>query len=241
MNGDELANERFAGGKIAGARPRLDQRGALPVLAAALVVVESRCGRDRDLGRGWIGTKPQIDAEHVAVGRALLQKLHQIARQPHVKADGLEVRRQLGDVWIEKNHQIDVAGEIQLVGAHLAHGEHDVAGVLLGMALVAGRELAAAHGVAKQMIDRGAKRHIGHVGERARHPRHRPDAADIGQCDEERRLRLHAAQHAHQHRLGARRRGTTLRAGEQLSKRAVGIARDRFTKPAGSARTRSHR
>ena len=206
----ELADERFAGGKIAGARPRLDQRGALPVLAPSLVVVERRRGRDRDLGRGRIGAQPQIDAEHVAVGRALLQKLHQVARQPHVKADRLEVRRQLGDVRIEENHQIDIAGKIQLVGAHLAHGEHDVAGVLPGMALVAGHELAAAHGVAKQMIDRGAERHVGHVGERARHPRHRPDAADIGQRDQQRRLRLHAAQHAHQHGLGARRRGAAL-------------------------------
>ena len=86
----QLANERFAGGEIAGARPRLDQRGALPVLAPSLVVVERRRGRDRDLGRGRIGAQPQIDAEHVAVGGALLQKLHQVAREPHVKADRLE-------------------------------------------------------------------------------------------------------------------------------------------------------
>ncbi len=226
----EIAHERFAGGKIAGTRPRFDQRGALPVLAPALVVVERRLGRDRDLGRGRIGAKPQIDPEHVAVGRALLQKLHQVAGQPHVKADRLEVLRQLGDLRIEENHQIDVAGEIQLIGAHLAHGEHDVAGVLFWMALVAGHELAAAHGVAKQMIDRGAKRHVRHVGERARHPRHRPDTADVGQRDEERGLRLHAAQYAHQRGLGARRRGTALRVGEQRGKGAIGIARNKTCK-----------
>ena len=226
----KLADERFAGGKIAGARPRLDQRGALPVLATALVVVECRCGGDRDLGRGRIGAKPQIDTEHVTVGRALLQKLDQVAGQPHVKADRIEVRRKPGEVRIEKDHQIDVAGKIQLVSAHLAHGEHDIAGVLLRMAFVGGHELATAQGVAKQMIDRGTKRHVGHVGERARHPRHRPYAADIGQCDEERRLRLHAAQHAHQHRLGARRGGTTLRVGEQRGERAIWIARDEVCK-----------
>ncbi len=42
--GRKLADQRFASGKIAGARPRLDQRGALPVLAAALIVIERRCG-----------------------------------------------------------------------------------------------------------------------------------------------------------------------------------------------------
>ena len=94
------------------------------------------------------------------------------------------------------------------------------------MALVAGHELAAPHGVAKQMIDRGAERHVGQVGERTRHPRHRPDAADIGQRDQQRRFRLHAAQHPHQRGLGARRRGTALRVGEQRRERAIGIARD---------------
>src|SRR6266540_6354935 len=39
----ELLEQRFAGRDVAGARPRLDQRRALPVLAATLVVVE-RCG-----------------------------------------------------------------------------------------------------------------------------------------------------------------------------------------------------
>ncbi len=76
--GRQIANQLLAGGDIAGARPRLDQRRALPVLAAAFVIIERRFGRDRDLGRGRIGTQPQIDAKHVAVGRALLQKLDQV-------------------------------------------------------------------------------------------------------------------------------------------------------------------
>ena len=88
--GRERGEQRFAGRDVAGARPRLDQRGALPVLADALVVVERRRGRDRDLGRGRIGAQPQIDAEHVAVGGALLQELHQRAREAHVE------RRRLG-------------------------------------------------------------------------------------------------------------------------------------------------
>ena len=75
--GRELREQCLAGGDIAGAGPRLDHRGAFPVLPAALVVVERRRGRDRDLGRGRIGTQPQIGAEDVAVGGALLQELHQ--------------------------------------------------------------------------------------------------------------------------------------------------------------------
>ena len=47
----------------------LIMRGALPVLAAALVIVERRRNRDRDLGRGRIGPQPHVDAKHVAVRR----------------------------------------------------------------------------------------------------------------------------------------------------------------------------
>ena len=67
----EIVEELFARGDIAGARPRLDQRGALPVLAAALVIVERGLGRNGDLGGRRIGSQPQIDAEYVAVGGAL--------------------------------------------------------------------------------------------------------------------------------------------------------------------------
>ncbi len=90
--------------EIAGAGPRLDQRGALPVLAAAFVVIERRFGRDRDLGRRRIGTQPQIDAKHIAVRRALLQKLHQIARQPDVKRHRLDARRKLRRSGVEEHH-----------------------------------------------------------------------------------------------------------------------------------------
>ena len=68
----ELLQERLAGRDVAGAGPRLDHRGAFPVLAAMLVIVERGRHRDRDMGGGRIGPQPQIDAEHIAVGRALL-------------------------------------------------------------------------------------------------------------------------------------------------------------------------
>ena len=86
----EFLQERLAGRDVAGAGARLDHRGALPVLADAFVVIERGGHRDRDLGRRRIGPQPQVDAEHVAVGGALLQQLDQPARQPH------EERRRLG-------------------------------------------------------------------------------------------------------------------------------------------------
>ena len=67
--GRQIAQQLLARGEVAGARPRLDQGRALPVLPAAFVVVERRLGRDRDLGRGRIGAQPQIDAKNVAVRR----------------------------------------------------------------------------------------------------------------------------------------------------------------------------
>ena len=65
---DRLEKMR-AGFRIAGAGARLDQRGALPILAHAFVVGLGRIGRDRDLRRAGIGPQAQIDAEDIAVGR----------------------------------------------------------------------------------------------------------------------------------------------------------------------------
>src|SRR5262249_56007211 len=81
--GRKPREERLPGRNVARAWPRFDQRGALPILSAALVVVERRRGGDGDLSRGRIGTQPQIGAEYVAVGGTLLQELHQHAPEPH--------------------------------------------------------------------------------------------------------------------------------------------------------------
>ena len=86
----ELRKNRLAGRDVAGAGARLDHRRALPVLADALVVIERRLDRDRDLGRGRVGPQPQIDAEHIAVRRALLQELDQAAGDPHVERRRLD-------------------------------------------------------------------------------------------------------------------------------------------------------
>ncbi len=90
--GRELAQELLAGLDIAGHDARLDERGALPVLAEALVIGEAGVDRERDLRRARIGPEPQIGAEHVAVGGVLLQEAHQVAGQPHEEGRRLDLR-----------------------------------------------------------------------------------------------------------------------------------------------------
>ena len=90
--GREIAQELFAGGQVTGAWPRLDQRRSLPVLSPAFIIFERGFARDRDLGRGRIGAQPQIDAKDVTVGCPLLQQLHKIASEPHVKRCRFDVR-----------------------------------------------------------------------------------------------------------------------------------------------------
>ena len=153
---------------------RLDQRRALPVAPDALVVVERRRGRDRDLGRGRIGPQPQIGAEHVAVGGALLQELHQRAREPHVERRRLGPRRQRGRRGVVEHDEVDVARIVELVRAHLAHGEHDVAAARFGPRRIGRMERPAPRGGGEEVAHRRADRRIGELGERAGDAHHRP-------------------------------------------------------------------
>ena len=57
--GRELAEEVLAGVDVAGDDARLDQRGALPVLAEALVVGEAGVGGERDLRSAGIRPEPR--------------------------------------------------------------------------------------------------------------------------------------------------------------------------------------
>ena len=216
--GRKVAEEFFAGSDIAGTRPRLDQRRSLPVLATAFVIIERGFGGDGDLSGGWIGAKPQIDAEDVAVVGALLQKLHQAAGQPHKKRRRLDVRHQRRRRAIEKHHEVDVAGEVQLVAAHFAHRQHDVAGTRFGILRIGRTELFARSGLAKEVAHGQAERRLGDFGERRGDARERPHATDIGKRDEKRGFRFHAAQNAHQGRQGARRRRGFARVGSERGK-----------------------
>ena len=92
--GRELAQELFARVDIAGNDARLDQGGALPVLAEAFVVGEACVGGERDLRRPRVGAEPQIRAEHITVAGMLLEQPHQLARQPHEEGRRLDVWRE---------------------------------------------------------------------------------------------------------------------------------------------------
>ena len=193
--GRKPGEQRFPGRDVARARPRFDQRGALPILSAAFVVVERRSGGDGDVSGGWIGAQPQIDAKYVAVGSALLQQLHQHSREPHVKCRRLRCRDER--CRVVEDDEVDVARIIELARTHFTHGEHDIARTLRQRAALEAFELAAAPRSLEQVINRGPNGRIGQHGLQVHDLRHRPNAADIGERYQQRRLRLHAAKQAH--------------------------------------------
>ena len=127
----EFGDQRLARFGVAGARPRLDHRRAFPGPPFPLVIMQRRVGRNRHLRRGRIGPQAQIDAEHIAVARALLQQPRERLRHAHEERRRLDVGDQRGGGGIEKHDQVDVAGIVQFARAHLAHGEHDQAAALL--------------------------------------------------------------------------------------------------------------
>src|SRR5262249_59891999 len=53
---------------------RFDQRVALPVLAEALIVIESRFRRDGKRRGAWIGPQTQVGEEHITITSALAEK-----------------------------------------------------------------------------------------------------------------------------------------------------------------------
>ena len=130
---------------------------------------------------------------------AVLEDADQPPGQPRKQLGAIE---RIGDrrrVGIEEHDQVDVGGEIQLMRAELAHAEHDPA-------RAAGRDrpdravpaCRAACAVAQQEIDcRADARH--RRGRSAAAPSSRSGlAAEIGQRDQEMRLRLQRAQRRHQ-------------------------------------------
>ena len=193
----EFGDQRLARFGVAGARPRLDHRRAFPGSPFPLVIMQRRVGRNRHLRRGRIGPQAQIDAEHVAVARALLQQTRERLRHAHEERRRLDVGDQRGGGGIEKHDQVDVAGIVQFAGAHLAHGEHDQAGALLRPVMIDGRHPAARDLLAQQEAQGRLHRDGRKIGQRRRHPHHRPDPADVAQRDQQRGFRLHAAKQMH--------------------------------------------
>ena len=236
--GRQVAQKFLAGGDVAGAGARLDHSGALPITPDALVVVERRRGRDRDLSRAGIRPQPQIGAEDVAVGRAFLQEFHQAACEPHIERRGLGAGHERWRVSVVEHDEVDIAGIVELAGAHLAHRQHDVAASDLRLRRLRRTKLCRPRSLIKKMPRCRADRGIGQCGERGGDPRHRPDATDVSQSDQERRLRPHAAKELH-HMTFVERRGDRRHCiGEDCVETNVGIGFKQREEP---RRIRAHK
>ena len=219
--GRELAQELFARVDIAGNDARLDQGGALPVLAEAFVVGEACVGGERDLRRPRVRAKPQIRAEHITVAGMLLEETHQLARQPHEEGRRLDAWREPGLVGVVEDDDVDVARIIELVPAELAHGDDEIAAWRCRQR--AG-DLACCVRLTKQKPDSLIDGSLGSDTHGPEHRFRRPHAAEIGKANEKRDPPLVAAQGGHGLLRRFRRLGRRRKLRNRLFEMDVGIA-----------------
>ncbi len=178
--GLQAGQELAAGRDVAGHRPGLDHRRPLPVLAEAFVIDLGRQHRERHRRRARIGTQPQVDAEHVALGGPFLQQLHQVAGQADDVVEqpvGLAGAHLLG---IEQDNEVDVAGIVELARPQLAHAEDDQAGVPLGVVGVDEFDVPGRGGAPEHAGGRNPDGGVGEGRKRPGDPLERPIARDVG-------------------------------------------------------------
>ncbi|ODR98443.1 hypothetical protein AUC68_08395 [Methyloceanibacter methanicus] len=173
--GRQVLEKGLAEGAVARRDTRLDQRRPFPVLAEALVVDQGGFGRERDLRRAGIGPEPQIRPVDIAVLGLLLQEAHQVACQPHEEGRRLHALGEPCPFGVVEHHEVDVGRVVQLHGAELAHGDHEIAVRLVR------RDLPGGKGLAEQIADRGPDRRIGRFAQTGQRLGRRPDAAEIGE------------------------------------------------------------
>jgi hypothetical protein len=137
------------------------------------------------------------------------------------------------DLGIEEHDQIDIAGIVQLAGAHLAHCEHEQAAALLRIVGIARRQSAAHRLLPQQISQRHLHRRDRDIGQCRRHLHDRPDAADVAQRDQQRRFRLQLPQQAHD--VGLTGRGEHLAAGaaDQLGQMRLRLGTQQALEAAG--------
>ena len=83
------------------------------------------------------------------------------------------------------------------------------------MARIGRFQMAAPRGTAEEMTGCSAKRHVGKLGESARHLLDGPNVTDIGERDEQRCLGLGTAQSTHQRSRRSRRCSGPARRGKE--------------------------
>ena len=132
QKGLQAVEEVRPGGRVAGHRPGLDHRRALPVLAGGLIIGLGGQYREGERGQSGIGTQPQIGAKDVALRGALLHRADQVAGETDealLQAVGIGG---LDPFLVVEHDQIDVAGVVEFVPAELAHAEDDEARAVPG-------------------------------------------------------------------------------------------------------------
>ena len=193
----EIGEEALAKLEVARRGARLDQRGALPVLADRLVIVVGADRRERDRGRGGIGPEAQVDPQHVAFARSLLHEARQRPGQPREQRPRLGSRRNRGRRGVVEHDKVDVARIVEFARAMLAERQHDHAGAVLDIGRVRiERQESGARVLAQKESERGADGGVGEAGQRLGRRDDVPDAADVGKRDQKRRFALGAAQRA---------------------------------------------
>src|SRR5690606_32386394 len=107
---------------VAGARPRLEPRLALPRPAEALVVALDGRQRVGDGAAAALGAQPQVDAEDHVLVRDLAER----RRHPLAQLGEELVQRQVADLAAVRAvdvDEIDVGGEVELLAAELAQAD----------------------------------------------------------------------------------------------------------------------
>ncbi len=191
--GRKIGDETLAQCDVAGDGTGLDHRGPLPVLADGFVIgIGARQG-DGDMGRGGVGPQAQIDAEDIAVGRALLDDAGDLLGELDVEARGFGYAGGFGRLGIEEDDDVDVGGVVQLARTMLAQRQHDEARALAGLLRIRQRDPSKVGGLAQDVMGSEQDRRIRGGGERTCHRLDVPDPADIGERDQQRHRLAEAA------------------------------------------------
>ena len=200
------AQERLARRQVPRDGPRLDHGGALPILPQTRVIAFRRRRRNGERRRRRIGAQPEIGAEHVTVGGALLKQPPQAPGEPDEDLLRRSAPRQPRRVGVVEDDQVDIARIVELPAAQFSHCEHDEARARPRRAGVADFELSRAPGLAQQMIDRMRDRRIGEAAERGGGASFVPPSRKVSRGDDQRRALPGAPQCARDIRIAARRR-----------------------------------
>ena len=128
--------------QVAGDGADLDERLPFPGAAQRVVVGERAGQRARQRAAVAFGPQPQIDAIGLAAVGVRRQQPHDLADdagEELVVADAGDALAARGPFLVVDEHQVDVAGVVQLLAAELAEGEDDAAGRLAGRRCTARR------------------------------------------------------------------------------------------------------